>query len=209
MKKKTLVIIMLLTMVAPFVLYSCLDRIRDYIPFTGPDKKTVEHFEEAFNEQMAQYGMSIDIYSARWHENEGTLHKTVPIQCEDGSDITCTYYPIAKSPKSQIRVIEFEQSLNSKDSQTIYIIPLMEFILQEFEAPMLEDKDKAFDAPDAVSYNEAIRNCQTFVAGEQRELEFYVSSVDHDSSPVFLTRETGEENSIKIRIFIFSGQRSW
>jgi hypothetical protein len=209
MKKKTLVIVLLLTMVAPFVLYTTLDIIRAYIPFTGPDKKSVEHFEKAFNEQMAQYGMSIDIDSARWHENEGTLHKPVPIQCEDGSTIICTYYPIAKSPKSQIRVIEFEQSLNSKEPQTIYIVPLMEFILQEFEGPMLEDKDKAFDASDAVSYNEAIRYCQTFVDGEQKEFEFYVSSVDHDSSPVFLTRETGEKKSIKIRIFIFSGQRSW
>ena len=209
MKKKTLVIIMLLTMIAPFILYSCLDRIRDYIPFTGPDKKSVEHFEEAFNEQMAQYGMSIDVSSVSWPYDEYSLYKSVPIQCEDGSVITCTYYPTGKSRKSQIEAIEFEQLLNSKESQTIYIVPLMEFILQEFEAPMLEDKDKAFDAWDAVSYNEAIRYCQTFVAGKQKKFEFYVSSQDHDDSPVTLTRENGEEKSIKIRIFIFSGQRSW
>lgn len=209
MNKKTLAIVLLLTMIAPFVLYTTLDIIRAYIPFTGPDKKSVEHFEKAFNEQMAQYEMSIDISSVTWSENEGPLHKSVPIQCGDGSVITCTYYPTAKSPKSQIRVIKFEQSLNDKEPQTIYIIPLMEFILEEFEAPMLEDKDKAFDAWDAVSYNEAIRNCQTFVAGEQKEFEFNVASDNHEASSVTLTRKTGEEKSINIQIFIFSGQRSW
>ena len=209
MKKKTLAIILLLTTIAPFVLYNNLERIKALIPPTEPYKKSAAHFEKAFNEQMAQYGMSIDVSSVSWPYDEHSLYKSVPIQCEDGSAITCTYNPTGKSPKSQLEVSECEQSLSSKEPQAIYIVPLMEFILQEFEGPMLEDKDKAFDSWDAVSYNEATRYCQTFVDGEQKEFEFYVSSVDHDSSPVFLTRETGEKKSIKIRIFIFSSYRSW
>ncbi|MEN6418846.1 MAG: hypothetical protein ABFC73_07970 [Clostridiaceae bacterium] len=204
MKKRTLAIVLLLTIIAPFVLFANLERIKDYIPPTEPYKKTPYQFEEAFNEQMAQYGMSIDVSSVSWPYDEYSLYKSVPIQCEDGSTITCTYYPTGKSSKSQIEVIEFEQSLSSKEPQTIYIVPLMEFILQEFEAPMLEDKDKGLAGSRAVSYNEAIRYCQTFVAGAQQGFEFYVASDESKASPVKLQRKNEEEKSIQIRIILFS-----
>lgn len=78
MKKRTLAIILLLTIIAPFILYANLERIKDYIPPTEPYKKTPYQFEEAFNEQMAQYGMYIDIDSVPYSENENTLYKIVP-----------------------------------------------------------------------------------------------------------------------------------
>lgn len=209
MKKKTLAIILLLTMVAPFVLYSCLDRIRDYIPPTEPYKKTPYQFEEAFNEQMAQYGMSIDIDSVNFTYDGDYFYKTVPIQCEDGSIISCTYKPTTEGRKSLIQLLEFEQSFSNSDSQTIFILPLLEFILQEFEAPMLEDKDKIIWDSDSVSYNTAVQYCQDFISGADRELEFYVASDKTASSPVNLRRYTGEERSIRVRIVLFSGHVGW
>lgn len=203
MKKRTLAIILLLTIIAPFVLYNNLERIKALIPPTEPYKKSAADFEEAFNEQMAQYGMSIDIDSVPCSDNGNTLYKIVPVQCEDGSIITCTYYPVGKNRRSLIRAIEFEQSLSSTVPQTINIIPLLEFILQEFEAPMLEDKDKIIWYSDSVSYNTAIQYCQEFVSGTDRVLEFYVASDKTEASPVNLRRKTGEENSIRIRILLF------
>ncbi len=203
MKKRTLAIILLLTIIAPFILYNNLERIKALIPPTEPYKKSAADFEEAFNEQMAQYGMSIDIDSVPCSENGNTLYKIVPIQCEDGSIITCTYYPVGKSRRSLIRAIEFEQSINGSSSQTIYITPILEFLLQEFEAPMLDDKDKIIWCSDSVSYNTAAQYCQDFVTGKDRELEFYVASDKTGASPVNLRRKTGEENSIRIRILLF------
>ena len=205
MKKRTLAIVLLLTAVAPFVLYANLERIKDYIPPTEPYKKTPCQFEEAFNEQMAQYGMSIDIDSVNYtYESDGDTYKIVPIRCEDGSTISCVFDTTSDRKKSLIWRIEFEQSINGSGSQTIYITPILEFLLQEFEAPMLEDKDKGLAGSRAVSYNEAIRYCQTFVAGAQKELEFYVASDESKASPVRLQRKNGEEKSIQIRIILFS-----
>ncbi len=205
MKKRTLAIVLLLTIIAPFVLFANLERIKDYIPPTEPYKKTPYQFEEAFNEQMAQYGMSIDIDSVNYtYESDGDTYKTVPIQCEDGSSVSCLFYTTSDRRKWLIWSIEFEQSISNTDTQTIYLTPLLEFILQEFEAPMLEDKDKGLAGSRAVSYNEAIRYCQTFVAGAQKELEFYVASDESKASPVRLQRKNGEEKSIQIRIILFS-----
>ncbi|HWP21529.1 MAG TPA: hypothetical protein VN417_02210 [Candidatus Cryosericum sp.] len=209
MNKKTLAIVLLLTMIAPFVLYVSLDRIRDYIPPTEPYKKTPYQFEKAFNEQMAQYGMSIDIDSVDFTHDGDYFYKTVPIKCEDGSIISCTYEPTSEGRKSLIQLLEFEQSLSDSDSQTIYIQPLLEFILQEFEAPMLDDKDKIIWYSDSVSYNTAVQYCQEFVSGTDRELEFYVASDKTGASPVNLRRYNGEGKSIRIRIVLFSTRRSW
>ena len=40
--------------------------------------------------------------------------------------------------------IEFKQQLTGDVDETIYIEPLLEFLLEEFETPMLEDKDRAY-----------------------------------------------------------------
>ena len=204
MKKKTLAIILLLTTIAPFVLYNNLERIKALIPPTEPYKKSAAHFEEAFNEQMEQYGMSIDIDSVPCSENGNTLYKIVPIQCDDGSVITCTYYPVGKSRRSLIRAIEFEQSTNGSSSQTIYITPILEFLLQEFETPMFVDKDKIFNKSFGVSYNTAMQYSQDFVSGKDSELEFYIA-IDHvEISSILLTRRIGEDSSISILFHLWS-----
>lgn len=61
-----------------------------YIPPTESYKKAPYQLEELFNEKMAQYGMSIDIDSVNLSYGDG-ISKTVPIKCEDGSIISCTY----------------------------------------------------------------------------------------------------------------------
>ena len=204
MKKRTLAIVLLLTMVAPFILYNNLERIKALIPPTEPYKKSAANFEEAFNEQMAQYGMSIDIDSVPCSESENTLYKIVPVQCEDGSTITCIYYPTGKSRKSLIKAIEFEQSINGSSSQTIYLTPILEFLLQEFEAPLAEDKDENPGWWNALTYNQAIQSCEEFLSGKDSELEFYIASDHVEISYIRLSRRAGEDSSVRILFDLWS-----
>ena len=88
--------IILLTVLVAFLIYILGSCIVGYIPPTESYKKTPKQFEELFNEQMARYGMSIDIDSVAFIDHEDGLRKVVPIACEDGSKVSCTYYPTGK-----------------------------------------------------------------------------------------------------------------
>jgi hypothetical protein len=101
--------LMLLFLVLPFAAYLLIDCIAGYIPPTESYQKTPYQFEAAFNEQMAQYGMSIDIDSVNFTYGD-RLSKTVPIVCEDGSKITCTYFPTSERKKSLIEYIRLSRN---------------------------------------------------------------------------------------------------
>lgn len=204
MNKKKFAIAALLLLVAPLLLYNFIDLLQGYIPPTEPYKKTPYQFEEAFNEQMRAYGMTIDVDSVLFTYNDTVCYKTVPIFCEDGSAVSCTYFPTSERHKSLIVAIEFEQQLKGTADEKVYLVPLMEFIMQEFETPMAADKDKTFFSGDAASYNEALQDCQDFISGTEKELEFNVACEDAHASTVTLTRETGDTNSIKIRVYLWS-----
>ena len=204
MKKKTLVIVLLLTIIAPFVLYANLERIKDYIPPTEPYKKTPYQFEKAFNEQMAHYGMSIDIDSVNYtYESDGDTYKTVPIQCEDGSSVSCLFYTTSDRRKSLIWWIQFEQLKTGTKGETIYIVPLLEFMLQEFETPLESDKDANPGWWRGLSYNQAVQTCGEFLAGHDNNEEFYVSVENESISTVTLKKGTSAQPSLTIQIYLW------
>ena len=88
--------IILLTVLVAFLIYILGSCIVGYSPPTESYKKTPKQFEELFNEQMARYGMSIDIDSVAFIDDEDGLRKVVPIAYEDGSKVSFTYYPTGK-----------------------------------------------------------------------------------------------------------------
>ena len=66
MSKKTIAILVILTFFFPFLLWNLVNCAKGYIPPTESFKKTPVQFESAFNEQMAKYGMYIDIDSVNF-----------------------------------------------------------------------------------------------------------------------------------------------
>jgi len=208
MDKKKLAIGILLLAAVPLVLYNIVTLIAGYMPITESYKKTPYQFEEAFNEQMAGYGMSIDIDSVNFTYGGNYPYKTVPILCDDGSQITCTYYPTSERRKSLIMGIEFEQQLTGDEGETIYIEPLLAFLLQEFETPMLEDKDYTHDPDMALTYNEAMQQCINFIAGDVRKVCFnvcsYKAAYEEEFELISLIRSTEGKGSYELQYSILA-----
>ena len=203
MDKKKFAIAALLLLVAPLLLYNLVDFVQGYIPPTEPYKKTPYQFEEAFNEQMSAYGMSIDIDKVLFRYEDDIIFKAVPIQCEDGSTIICTYYPTSDRRKSLITEIQFEQQLTGAADETIYITPLLEFIMQEFDTPMVEDKDSAYGTR-GISYNQAVQTCEEFLAGNTRKQEFHISAGSgYNGAYVLLHRTKEGQPSLSVKAHLW------
>ena len=144
-----------------------------YIPPTESYKKTPKQFEELFKKNMAQYGMSIDMDSANYAYGEH-ITKTIPIQCEDGSVISCTMYTTSDRKKALIEYMVFTQELTGKEGETIYIEPILKFMLDTFYTNLSKDKDDPINEDLGVNYNDAIRLCDEFINGTEENTNFYV-----------------------------------
>ena len=196
--------ILLLTLALPFAAYLLIDCIAGYIPPTESYKKAPYQFEEAFNEQMAQYGMSIDIDSVNFSYG-GQLNKVVPIVCEDGSKITCTYFPTSERRKSIIQYITFEQELTGEKEEKVYLEQLLTFLMDEFVTPMTVNKDESFEPFSSVSYNEAIRISREFIEGNDKKTVIYVAVAKREEKPIKFERKTEEKTSLSISLHLWNG----
>ena len=201
MERNKLAKLVLLLLALPFAAYILVNWIGGYIPPTESYQKTPYQFEAAFNEQMAKYGMSIDIDSVNFTYSDRP-YKTVPVVCEDGSKITCTYYPTSELKKSMIEHIKFEQELTGQPSDKVYIEKLLQFLLDEFETVMTENKDVSLDASSGVSYREALRICKDFVESDEQETSFSVLPEELHGSGVTLRRETDESTVLSISLHL-------
>ena len=201
MSKKTLSIVVILTFFFPFVLWNFVNCAEGYIPPTKPYQKTPNQFETAFNEQMAKYGMSIDIDSVNFTYGD-SLYKEVPVVCEDGSKITCRYYPTSERRKSLIQYIKFEQELTGQPSDKVYIAKIMEFMLDEFVTGTTENKDETFEPATSVSYNEAIKTCEDYIEGRKTKLYIRVANEPLDEQTITLERGTGDIPLISISMYL-------
>lgn len=172
-----------------------------YIPPTDPYKKAPFQLEELFNDRMAQYGMSIDVDSVNYAYGE-YFTKTVPIQCEDGSVITCTMYTTSDRRKALIEYIVFTQELTCKEGETIYIEPILKFMLDTFYTNLTKDKDDPIDEYLGVSYNEAIRLCDEFINGTEENTHFHVMARTGLGNGIKLERTDDEKPSISISLVL-------
>ena len=191
--------LLLLIFGCPLALLLLINCITSYIPPTETYKKAPFQFEEIFNDRMAKYGMYIDVDSVNYSYGDG-ISKTVPIQCEDGTKLSCTFYTTSDRRKSIIQHISFRQELSGKKGETIYIEPILTFILDEFATAMTIDKNVSIDHYSSVSYNEAIRLCKDFVEGDEKSTSFSVSPASNFGVGVTLKREADENPSISISL---------
>jgi len=190
--------LVLLLLALPFAAYILIDCIAGYIPPTESYKKTPYQFEAAFNEQMAKYGMSIDIDSVNFTYGD-SLYKKAPVVCEDGSKITCTYYPTSERRKALLEYITFEQELTGQPSDKVYIEKLLKFLLDEFQPVMAEHKDETLNTS-GKSYNEAMKICSDFLDSDEKEVCFFICSEQNHGRAVTLERNTDEEVKISVSL---------
>ena len=193
--------VILLILLFPFAIYMLGSYILGYIPPTDSYKKAPFQLEELFNDQMAQYGMSIDVDSVNYAYGE-YFTKTVPIQCEDGSVITCTMYTTSDRRKALIEYIVFTQELTGKEGETIYIEPILKFMLDAFYTVTTKDKDEPVQTGSGVSYNEAIRLCNEFINGTDESEEFFVYPREGFGTAITLQRTADEKPSISMSLVL-------
>ena len=193
--------VILLILLFPFAIYMLGSCILGYIPPTDSYKKAPFQLEELFNDQMAQYGMSIDVDSVNYAYGE-YFTKTVPIQCEDGSVITCTMYTTSDRRKALIEYIVFTQELTGKEGETIYIEPILKFMLNTFYTVTTKDKDEPVQTGSGVSYNEAIRLCNEFINGTDESEEFFVYPREGFGTAITLKRTADDKPSISISLVL-------
>ena len=200
--------IILLSVLFPFLVYILGSCIIGYIPPTESYKKTPKQFEELFNEKMAQYGMSIDIDAAEFiHDDDGS-GKVVPIICEDGSKVSCTYYPTRTGNRLLIVYLKFEQELAGTANETVYIEPLLAFVMDEFAPKMTQNKDESFEAFSSETYNGALLACQEFIEGSDAKLSIYISPENDKEFAVTFKRKSGEKTTLSVRFHLWDPYRS-
>jgi len=202
-KKKKIVIGFFLFMFSPIIMINLINCIAGYIPPTESYKKSPYQFEALFNEKMAQYGMSIDIDSVNFSYGDG-LSKTVPIQCEDGSILSCTYHPTSERKKALIQHITYTQELTGVDGETIYIEQLLTFMLDEFDTAITKNKDVSLNSYHGVSYNEAIRLCKEFIDGEEDEAKFFIFPKQEYGAVTTLERKADEKTTLSVSMLLWS-----
>jgi hypothetical protein len=208
MNRQKLAILILLAAAVPFFVYCAADYVKGYIPPTESYKKTPAQFEQAFNEIMGEYGMSIDVNSVDFENTNGRPFKAMPVQCSDGSSILCTFTTTAAKQKSLLMHLKFEQQLNNTSDETVYIEPLLEFVMQEFFTPMYEEPDKTFASFAIVtilSYNEALQSCRTFIDSDESELVMYVATDKEEGSGITITKDRQDPPSITISVYLWGG----
>lgn len=203
MYRSNLAKIILLTILFPLVVYIFGSCILGYIPPTESYKKTPKQFEALFNEQMAQYGMSIDVDNGEYTYGN-SLSKTVPIVCEDGSIVSCTYYPTGTGSRSLIDYLVFEQELSGKAKETVYLEPLLAFVMDEFAPGMTQNKDETFEPFMSETYNGALLVCREFVRGKEAELDIYVSPENDHFFAVTFNRKSDEKTTLSVRFHLWN-----
>ena len=198
MNKKTIAILLILFIFSPILLVNLDNWVEGYFPPTESYKKTPYQFEAAFNEQMAKYGMSIDINSVNFTYGD-SLYKVVPVVCEDGSKITCTYYPTSERRKALLEYITFEQELTGQPSDKVYIEKLLQFLLEEFQPVMAEHKEETLNSS-GKSYNEAMEICSDFLDSDEEEVSFFICSEEDHGRAITLERNTDKEVQISVSL---------
>ena len=195
--------VILLTLIFPLAIYMLGSCILAYIPPTESYKKTPKQLEELFNEKMAQYGMSMDIDSVEYTDVD-SLNKKVPILCADGSKVSCTLYPTGTGSRALIMYLEFEQELSGCENETVYLEPLLTFVMDEFAPKMTVNKDESFEPFSSVSYNGALLACQEFVNGSVAKTNIYISPEDDNEFAVTFKRKTDEKTTLSVRFHLWN-----
>ena len=194
--------ILLLVFGCPLALLLLINCITSYIPPTEPYKKTPKQFEELFNEKMAQYGLSIDVDDGAFTYGN-LLSKTVPVICEDGSKVSCTFYPTNERSKALIVYLKFEQELSGTEGETVYLDKLLSFVMDEFAPDMTINKDESFEPYSSETYNGALSICNEFVKGKEAKMSIYISPENDNEFAVTFERKSDEKTILSVRFHLW------
>ena len=195
--------VLLLIFGCPLALLLLINCIASYIPPTETYKKTPSQFEALFNEKMAQHGLSIDVGKGTYSYDK-MLHKTVPIVCEDGSNVSCTYYPTSQGSNSLIVYLEFAQELSESAKETVYLEPILAFVMDEFAPEMALNKDESFEPFMSETYNGALSACHEFVEGKAEKMGIYISPENDNEIAVTFKRKSDEKTTLSVRFHLWS-----
>ena len=193
MNRKTIAILLILFIFSPIIMVNLANWVEGYIPPTESYKKTPYQFEAAFNEQMAKYGMSIDIDSVNFTYGSGAPYKIVPVHCNDNSVIEFTYYPNSEKDKAIIRGLEFAQTIQGTPEETIYLTPILKFLVREFQLSDANDANHSLD-DEALSLQQAIDACDRFTSGTDEKFEFLLSPKENQTIYASLERYDREQD---------------
>ncbi len=195
--------IILFAIFSPFAIYLLGSCVVNLIPPTESYKKTPQQFEAVFNQNMAEYGMSIDVDSGEYTYAD-RLSKTVPIVCEDGSKVFCTFYPTGTGSRSLIFKLEFSQELSGKAEETVYLEQLLAFGMDSFAPRMTENKDESFEPFMSETYHGALLVCREFIEGKEVKRSFYISPKNDDFFVVTLNRKSDEKTTLCVRLLFWN-----
>ena len=199
-KRKLLAKIVITLLCAPFCIYTLVNVIKSYIPPSEPWLKTPSQFEEAFNEQMEPYGLSLDLTRANYRSVPTGAAKTVSLACADGSVITCNFYATSSRKKAFIQAIEFEQAVGS-EADAVYLAPLTEALLTIFETPLSLERDRG--GLQTLSYQETLELCDSFLTGAEEKAIADVSAVAGEIDRFVFSREKLETQTfLRLRLII-------
>ena len=205
-QKKTLAILLIAALCLPLGIYTLSCAARSCLPPKMlPSYKTPEQFEAAFNEQMASYGMSIDLISISYDYEVGDSYarKVVPVQCADGGDITCRVAVTSKGSKLLLMYVEFEQPYDGALPANLQ--PLFEMLLHVFEEPLLDPTAEFMDG----TYVHILDKYLAFSITEEPDLVIPVSSCWEQTDTIFVERTEGrnEEQGVLLLGINILGQR--
>jgi len=192
--------IILITILFPFIVYTFGSCVLDYVSRAESYHKTPTQLEALFNEQMAQYGMSMDIDSVEFINDENNLRKVVPIVCEDGSIISCTYFPTGDRENSLIDYITFQQELTGDEGETIHLEQIFTFMLDNFETTLAKNKDETLGPSDSATYNKALELCRDFIDGDEKEQKFFIFPEANHGRSVKFKREVGDKTILSVSL---------
>ena len=209
MQKKTLAALIFALIGVPFLIYSIVGDIRDYLALTDPALKTPHQFEEAFNEQMGIWGMSVDLDSVDYVRHADYTEKTVPVPCADGSEIMLKLLVVGVKKSAIIRRIEFEQPYSA--SVPAAYPALFKALLRIFETRLYETKDDSHQM--SRSYREAVEDLYAFSNSDMEKMVIPVSERERVTDTLVLERKEGlpeEQKILSLRLNVnIEARRTW
>lgn len=189
----------------PLCIYVIAQRVQPLLPRSDPRLLTAAQFEKAFNERMAEHGLSVDL-SASYTYSGARAYKTAEIQTQDGSTLVCRVMAENYRGNAIVSEIAIEQALSGEAGETVYLRPLTEALLCIFKPPMAADRtlEKGY----CVSFNDVMDGCGELLAGRIDAYDAYICShilsaekVEHIDS-IRLTHTTDEQEALLVRIQI-------
>lgn len=113
-------------------------------------------------------------------------------------------YPTGTGSRSLIVYLEFEQELSGTADETVYLEPLLAFVMEEFAPKMTQNKDESFEPITSQTYNGALLVCREFVESNDAKLSIYISPENDNEFAVTFNRKSDEKATLSVRFALWN-----